>query len=130
MLPVFWMVVRNLDPGLLRSTIALNEVSGWKEKPILGKLCISILWEGFLTTNICMINLWTLALPSDWTHCILLRTACQLAQSASIYIWGKLPAVRIVPWDWRQEKLCQLSVRHFAHYLLMDENVANIQCGV
>lgn len=77
----------------------VNSNTGWIielwTEARLGFLCIGVAWEGIFTTYICMINLWTLALQLDWTHCILLRTACQLAQSASIYIWEKLQLLEL-----------------------------------
>lgn len=52
--------------------------------------CISIIWEGFLTTNICMINLWTLGLPA-WLNTLHFAKNSMWTSTVSIHIHlGKL----------------------------------------
>lgn len=53
-------------------------------------LCISIFWEGFLPTNICMINLWALA-PPAWLNILHSAKNSMSASTVSIHIHlGKL----------------------------------------
>ena len=60
-----------------------------------GSLCISILWEGFLTTNICMINLWTLALPA-WLNTLHFAKNSMSTSTVSIHIHlGKLQLLEL-----------------------------------
>lgn len=73
-----------------------TEWSIWLERETNpGSLCISILWEGFLTTNICMINLWTLALPA-WLNTLHFAKNSMSTSTVSIHIHlGKLQLLEL-----------------------------------
>lgn len=53
--------------------------------PNVATFCMRLIWEGFFTTNICMINLWTLALPA-WLNTLHFAKNSTSASTVSIHI--------------------------------------------
>lgn len=129
-LPVFWVVVRHLATAEVNNS---TESIGLETGARPGFLCISIVWEGFLTTNICMINLWTLALPA-WLNTLHFAKNSMSTSTVSIHIHlGKLQLLELCHGseDKKSFVSCQLDI--FLHYLFYRwwmKSVANIQCSI
>lgn len=128
MLPVFRVVVRHLAE-VNNSAESIGLETGVRPD----FLCISILREGFLTTNICMINLWTLALPA-WLNTLHFAKNSMSTSTVSIHIHlGKLQLLELCHGseDKKSFDSCHLDI--FLHYLFYRwwmKSVANIQGGI
>lgn len=82
-------------------------------------LCISIFWEGFLTTNICMINLWALA-PPAWLNTLHFAKNSMSASTVSIHIHlGKLQLLELCHGteDKKSFVSCQLDISSTIHFI-------------
>lgn len=123
--PMFWVVVRNLT--------TVNNTTEWTVMLDAGTkpsfLCIISIWEDFLTTNICMINLWTLALPA-WLNTLHFAKNSMSASTVSIRIHlGKLQLLELCHGteDRKSFVSCQLDIfYHCLSYRWWIKSIANI----
>lgn len=86
-------------------------------------VCISIFWEGFITINICMINLWTLALPA-WLNTLHFAKNSMSASTVSIHIHlGKLQLLELClgTEDKKSFVSCQLDISHTIFLQVINE---------
>lgn len=128
---MFWAVVRDVATGEGNSntdTVGLETGARPGFFP-----CICIIWEGFLPTHICMINLWTLALPA-WLNTLHFAKNSMSTSTVSIPIHlGKLQLLELCHGseDKKSFVSCQLDV--FLHYLFYRwwmKSVVNIRCRI
>lgn len=103
--------------------VEVNNTTAWTVRLETGakpsSLCISIFWEGFLTTNICMINLWTLALPA-WLNTLHFAKNSMSASTVSIHIHlGKLQVLELCygTEDKKSFVSCQLDISSTIYFI-------------